>query len=495
MKKIFLFSICCCLLLVFGSLFSNAENVKIDDGETEFSSQILVIKNSGKVKILSPRSTIPVFAEVGRNFTLTIETKEYENIYIYISTAYETIVDEIQCPIEYILQAENKNEIIVLVPEETPPELYNLTVIITIDDKYYFDSKPRAVSIVDEFKDNFTFIHMADFHVGDIRGFAESIKETIGFKSIKKAIEEVNLLNPDFVLISGDLVFGQLIRGEYKWEYKKCYELIQMFDVPTFLTPGNHDGYYRIGEDGLKIWQEYFGSLYYSFNYGNYHFQSINSYDHSALHRFCLMFIPLNWGGCISNNQLDWIQDDLKQNPANLTFQFMHHSPLRETTSNSLMKKAYTNRLNLINLIDTNGVDMVLAGHTHHDNVSIVNNTIYITTTTPESEMRHDDGYWGYRMIEIVNGSIYKYNYKEPHYSIPSYKIKIERLSEKSTKITNNLDDGIKVFVKYTVPKANYTIINGNVEMIRENIYQKQYYLSCDIPSKQNKTILLCTFP
>ena len=75
--------------------------------------------------------------------------------------------------------------------------------------------------------------------IGDTRSFEESIRKTLGYRSVKRCIKEINLLHPDFVIISGDLVFGQLYPFEYRREYKKCYEMIQKFDVPTYLAPGD----------------------------------------------------------------------------------------------------------------------------------------------------------------------------------------------------------------------------------------------------------------
>ena len=319
-----------------------------------------------------------------------------------------------------------------------------------------------------------------------------SIKETIGFKSIKRCIKEINLLHPDFVLISGDIVFGQLYPFEYRREYQKCYDLLQTFDVPTFLVPGNHDGYNRILEDGLEYWQEYFGPLFYSFNYGNYHFTGVNSFDMSKILRLTFLFIPLNWGGSISNEQLDWVENDLESSDSPLNFMFLHHNPLWDTTSDSLIGKGYENRENLLSLIYENGVDMVLAGHNHLDTVNIENEVIFITTTTPESEISTEDGYWGYRLIEINDGEIASYNYKEPKYSIPSYQIdyKIYLYDDFAEAFVNNsLDIDIDVYLKFLMTKGTYNIDNGEIIMQRDNEENSEIYVKSKIQSLNNESI------
>jgi 3',5'-cyclic AMP phosphodiesterase CpdA len=311
-------------------------------------------------------------------------------------------------------------------------------------------------------------------------------------RSIKKAISEVNLLHPDFVIISGDLTFGQWYPFEYNVEYKKCYELLQMFDVPTYLAPGNHDGYKRMREDGLEYWQEYFGPLYYSFDYGNYHFLSINSYDWPAKYRTRIGPITLTWGGYIEDEQLDWIEQDLENNTyAEKTFMFLHHNPLWDTIKDTLIRKEYKNREELLSLIDDYNVEMVLAGHTHIDNVTIRENTTYIVTTTPESEIRDPDGVWGYRQIKIVEGEVASYNYKEPRFSIPSYKINVEHVDQYTTIIENDLEMDITILLKFTVPKRAYIIQNGIATQTREDNLQRTYYIQSDIEKESEKEIKL----
>jgi len=449
-------------------------------------------RDKNKIEIISPISTIPVFVELDTNFTIKFTCEDFENIYVKITTAYENIEDEFWLEVADLSDEDDFWYATVEVPNLIPIELYNLTIVALIDEEYYFDSEPRAVSIIDEFSDDFNFIHITDLHVGDIRGFEESIRETLFQRSIKRCIKEINLLQPDFVIISGDLVFGQYYPGEYRVEYKKCYDIIQMFDVPTFLAPGNHDGYRRLTEDGLRYWEEYFGPLYYSFDYGDFHFLSINSYDHSPLKRLTIGLVPLNWGGSISDEQLEWIEADLEETTdANLTFMFMHHNPLWDTKKDSLIGTSYQNRENLLGLIDDFNVSMVLAGHNHVDTVNTENDTIFLTTTTPESSIRNEEGYWGYRLIEINDSEISSYNYKEPRFSIPSYKLNVEYDGLYSATITNDLEMDVKILLKFSVPIRPYSVENGDIVMVRTSGIRNQYYIKANVSKESEKKVSL----
>ncbi len=438
-------------------------------------------------EINNPRCSNPIIVEKDSNFSIIIESMEVEDIYVYISTAYEKIVDYFFLEILDFNFKNEKYQINVEIPKDVPGELYNLSIILTKDGNKYKSTEPRAVNIIDEFKDDFNFIHITDFHVGDPRGFLESIRETIGYKSIKRCIKEINLLNPDFVVVSGDLVFGQLYFKEYSREYELCYEMIQMFDVPTYLAPGNHDGYRRIGEDGLQMWEEYFGDLYYSFDYGNYHFQAINSYDWPEIYRWSIGPLALTWGGYIQDDQLNWIENDLENNKdSNLKFMLIHHNPIWDTKKDTFINKGYENREELLDLIDDYNVDMVLAGHVHYDDVTIQKDTVFLTTTTPESKIEYSDGYWGYRLIEIGDGNISSYNYKEPKYSIPSYNIDIKYESSTSATITNDLEKDISVLVKFITSKNPYFVVNGTIKDIRENMLLREYYVELDVPANSS---------
>ena len=489
------------IILFTGSFISTASNISkqkksITKLKGGFNSKISDFEHNiddpCTTNILYPLSSIPAFAEKGGNFTINFKSNEFDNIYVYISTAYESVVDEIDLTIEHIWEDDSTWYATVSVPFYTPEELYNITLVIENDTQFYFVSRPRAVSIIDEFPDDFSIIHLTDLHIGDPRGLIENIKETIGWKAAKKCVNEINLLHPDFVIISGDLVFGQLYPFEYTREYKKCFEILQGFDVPTFLCPGNHDGYKKFREDGLEFWKEYFGPLYYSFDYGNYHFLSINSFDWAPLSRLTISFIPLNWGGCVQDKQLQWIEDDLADSDANLNFMFLHHNPLWDTKKDSLLRWGYYNRNEMLSLIETYDVDVVMAGHVHYDDVTTLNDTLYLTTTTASSSLSGDDAYWGYRLIEIKDGQIASYNYKEPKFSIPSYNLNYKFEDAYTAIVKNDLEKDVNVTLKFSVPKRPvYFPTDGKIIQERQNSFMKEIYVRVKIEKESEKTVSL----
>lgn len=490
-EKKLIIILCVTLFLMQPTIFSQSNQIQ-DDQYIDLLHKTTLL--TSQLEIIKPRCSAPVFAIQNSTINLTVQGSLPNSFYVYLSTAYEPVVDDIWLSIQQLQSSGSNHEIKVVVPAFTPIELYNLTLLIFENGVYQKVTEPRSVQVIDAFKDTFSFIHITDLHIGDPRGLSENIRETIGYKSVKRCIDEINILRPDFVVISGDLTYGQLYPLEYDREYELCYEMIQEFDVPTFLTPGNHDGYNKILEDGFSYWQRYFGSFYYSFDYGNYHFQSINSYDMSKFHRLTFLFIPLNWGGSISDQQLNWIEQDLQLHSSKNNIQFMHHNPLWNTQSDSLIRKDYENRENLLELIDRYDVVMVLAGHVHWDSVNIEDDTIFITTTTPESNIREKDGYWGYRLIEIRDNEIYKYNYKEPKYSIPSYHISVDSWQEgrlAKVEFTNELECNITGHVEIIIPAGIYQITDGNLIQQRTKDDITQLFISCQVPASSIKTVFI----
>ncbi len=435
------------------------------------------IYSNSEIKIVYPLFSMPIILAEESNFTAMVNFSGSPDSWeCTISTAYDSVYEEFSLPIEGIGYNATTNiwSLSVQVPYGVDDDLYNITITAKGDWGASRAEEPRAVSIVKEFKDSFSFAHLTDFHIGDPRGLKVDISKTIGWKAARKSVEEINLLNPDFVIITGDLVFGQLYPFEYSIEYRKCYEILQQFDVPTFLCPGNHDGYIQLGQDGFKLWKEFIGPLYYSFDYGKCHFTSVNSYDWPAMSRWAISYVPFQWGGNIGEEQMKWIEKDLQHSTnAKARFIMLHHNPLWETKNDSLLKnKNYTGRAKLLGLIEKYDVNAVFAGHVHYDNVTTQNDTLYITTTTVASGLSAEDAYWGYRIIGVNDDKIVSYNYKEPKYSIPSYKlnntysINDGSASTVNADIENDLEMDITARLHFYVPAGEYMVENG--EIIKE---------------------------
>lgn len=246
------------------------------------------------------------------------------------------------------------------VPETLDPGLYDIE-IPSID-----ASARRALSVHEEWPDRPQIVLLADTQTGDPRALAdgfegssgihplaphesdphvppdpgplnESLNRTFGVDVVnleidpadrwgayRAAIERVNQLDPDLVLFSGDLNFGQLYPGSWHVEYEEAWALLnggtgvdgttyEGIHAPTLVSPGNHDGYIQSGEDGLAFWQAYFGPPAYSTSFSNITFVSVNTYDWSELDRMGAAYAVSAWGGQVRGEQLSWLRAELCQ--------------------------------------------------------------------------------------------------------------------------------------------------------------------------------------
>ncbi|MBD2755807.1 purple acid phosphatase family protein [Spirosoma validum] len=192
----------------------------------------------------------------------------------------------------------------------------------------------------------------------------------------------------DLFLWLGDNAYGEGTDGQYQtnvfnrdpvtapWSYG--YEKI-MKQSPIFATPGNHD--YGNGNTGLRrnLAIPYYDIVtnptqgeaggvpsgtesYYSFNYGQIHFVSLDSdryEDAMSTERF------------VENKpQISWLKQDLAAAQANPHIKwiiaFWHHPPYTRGTHNSDTDSQLTDvRENLLPILEQYKVDLVMNGHSH----------------------------------------------------------------------------------------------------------------------------------
>lgn len=167
--------------------------------------------------------------------------------------------------------------------------------------------------------DSFTFIHASDTHL-----------EQKSLPRIRKLRDIVSAQQPDFVIITGDLVRDALRVGEQ--EATSYYEMymkeIAEFARPVWNVPGNHE---MFGIErhlslvspqhpfyGKKMYRHYLGPDYYSFNYGGIHFVGLDTIDIDDLWYF----------GHVDGAQLEWLKRDLANVPDSQSVVTFNHIPL-----------------------------------------------------------------------------------------------------------------------------------------------------------------------
>lgn len=92
-----------------------------------------------------------------------------------------------------------------------------------------------------------------------------------------RAMEQLNLLQPEFVINVGDLIEGySKDKEKLTAEWEQADGMLSKLEMPFFRTVGNHD----LGNETMEqVWLERHGATYYHFVYGDALFLVLNSED------------------------------------------------------------------------------------------------------------------------------------------------------------------------------------------------------------------------
>lgn len=348
------------------------------------------------------------------------------------------------------------------VPPDALPELYDLSIRGEAGGSLIQDRQRHAVSVREAENNGFTYISLADIHVHrrNISGWKQpqtdkGILENGRPVFFENAIDQVNLIRPDFVVLLGDFVRAQHEPGDYQVEFEEFFRALDRFEVPVFAIPGNHDLYYN-EVDGARVWEENLGPIYYSFDVAGSHFACVDTSEWPAearmvMKKFGLFVYPRKWQGQVLSagheadvstygGQLAWLRDDLASHQGSkLRVMLLHHDPFVPggrgvAFDNEVFAGAFvlggggSGRDALRTLASEYRVDMVMSGHLHSDSVGQApwanggGQTVYANQTC----VYFDQGgerykYPGYRLVTVEDGKIASFAYLDGVHSFPFY--------------------------------------------------------------------------
>ena len=233
-----------------------------------------------------------------------------------------------------------------------------------------------------EFQKEFTFVFITDIHIQPERNAIE------GFK---KAIEEINKINPDFVITGGDLIYDALgVSYERADSLFNLYnETIKLINSPVYNTIGNHEifGWYEKSqvsrvhsEFGKKMYQNRIGKTYYSFDHKGVRFFIIDSIEE----------VPEGgkYYGFVSDEQIEWLKQELNEIDSLTPIIISTHIPFITTFSQIKAGSQKENERGLVienskvvlDLFTGHNLKLVLQGHLHYfEELNVQNKTTFIT--------------------------------------------------------------------------------------------------------------------
>ena len=198
---------------------------------------------------------------------------------------------------------------------------------------------------------DFSFIWMSDSQVG-------KSDDTTPYRYMRKALEGALAASPDaaFVVNGGDIVQSSKYMHLWRSQFNGLQDILM--NIPLMPVTGNHDSIYDVAGDHEIIKHfnidypiennvpEY--GMFYSFDYSTVHFVVVNT-DCFAKSK-----------GALDETQLAWLKADLAANTQPWTIVMMHRPmfAIRQVEEQA-------NRLQLLDLFNDYGVDLVMQAHEH----------------------------------------------------------------------------------------------------------------------------------
>jgi Icc protein len=154
------------------------------------------------------------------------------------------------------------------------------------------------------------FVQISDSHIGFNKPANSDVVGTL-----RLAIEKINALpqRPDFIIHTGDLTHTSSAA-----EFDTLDQVLQSAHTrQVFFVPGEHDTAF---DDGKRYLERYAkkskGRAWYSFNHKDVHFVGLSN------------VAAIDGLGMLGQDQLRWLETDLKQQPASRPIVVFAHIPL-----------------------------------------------------------------------------------------------------------------------------------------------------------------------
>jgi len=238
-------------------------------------------------------------------------------------------------------------------------------------------------------KQTFIFAQLCDTQLG-FGGYEHDMK------SFRQAVKQINALNPDFVVICGDLV-----NTPNEQSFADFNKIKEKFSVPCYCVCGNHDVGNKPTPESLQYYRKWIGEDYYSFEHKGYVFVFVNTQLWKA---------PVKGE---SEKHNSWFAATLKAAANKHARVFVvGHYPLfvkKPDEAEKYMNLPLAKRKELLNLFEKRGVVAMLGGHTHR---LIINNYKGIQLVSAETTSKNfDKRPLGFRIWRVVDPRPFKHDF------------------------------------------------------------------------------------
>jgi len=308
---------------------------------------------------------------------------------------------------------------------------------------------------------------------GDTRVAYQGAPIPVAFRRI---LTEINLINPDLVVHTGDLVYGYGDSEEQlKVEYSSIGKLMSSVVPKIYFVPGNHDFQTPLT---TRYFKEMTGQkeAYFSFDYKDVTFIILNTDAPGRV-------------GEIAGEQLKWLENELEmKKDSRAVFVFMHRplfsfllpnadqkGDLAEPMYNFVSEKA---RWSVIDLLTRYKVTAVFAGHEHLYYRTDYEGIPFITLGgggATFSVPPDKGGFFNYMIVSIKDKEV-EFDLMEPyHFSVETRTYQKDGKTYGEALVHNIHGEVFKGVIplhgiKFTLPKGNYTVKGESVVSPRQMV-------------------------
>jgi len=364
----------------------------------------------------------------------------------------------------------SRHSLLARLPETAHPEAYTLIVQTGAHEAVL----PKAVHVVEEFSANVTFVQVADLPTfGD---------DESGDAAMDRIVDEINVIHPDFVLVTGDVAYG-----DAEWDrYRRLYRALLRFDAPVVITTGNHEYY------GLAGYLQHYGHPTHIASIGEHRVLSLNT----AHGRDQLTY-----------SQFEWAARRMKEHTGQPMIVQMHH-PMFESRKTEGLREEF------IALCVEHKIPIVLAGHWHADRVfgadgtderdPNASGTKFVVTTAAGAPLyeKHwrSKSHHGYRVVRMNGNRVVSFTYdfdedgaRDPEASHPLGKLRWEQ-KDSETIVHNDFNEDLPgACVRVRVANTEKTLLHpnrGKIQFLRPGDDGGVIYgIRVDLPAR-SKTVI-----
>lgn len=345
--------------------------------------------------IQKPLINIPAIALPGDSIVIEYDLPESESL-VYVNLFYRGRETE---PGFRALETSGElgyRQMLVYLPEKMLYGLYDIQVYGSAPSS--IDISENSLYVIPDYKEEYTFIHISDTHLPSHKFWGDDGVESdlSEMEDLREVIEDINLINPEFVLHTGDLINDGELEALGIPAISLARDILESFEVPVFMVPGNHDlgGWDETpASDGTarRYWWNYFGWQALD----NTNLESVNTQDY-VFHYGSDLYIGMEsyvnydrWRENIygyrgfTNIQLQWLNNTLEKYPNDeMKVLFYHYD--------------FENDLHLQDL----GVDAAFWGHIHYNSGSTSSYPLNLSTGAV------CDGRRWYRIVKVRDHNI-----------------------------------------------------------------------------------------